>query len=131
MSEKGFSLIELLVVALVIGLLAAIALPVFLGERDKAEDGEAKSLARQAVSEVEACAAGGTDYTACEEDDGVLDDTGLDGAKLTVVAADGDSFEIEAASDSGGTFTITKAGGAAPERSCDPPDAGGCDGGVW
>ena len=60
--EAGFTLIELLVVMLILGILAAIAIPAFFNQRDKANDAQAKSMARTAETAMETYATdnGGT-----------------------------------------------------------------------
>jgi type IV pilus assembly protein PilA len=138
--EKGFTLIELLVVILIIGILAAIAIPSFLNQRSKGNDAEAKSVAVTAAEAMETCATDNNGaYTNCSltairSIEPTLNDAGN---RLTVTpGAQNYTVNVRSARDGGtvATFVLSRATNGTTTRSCSVVsgnDAGGCNGTSW
>ena len=135
-SESGFTLIELLVVMLILGILAAIALPAFFNQKDKAGDAKAKETAHSAQVAMETCATdNNNDYSTCD-DLAVLAaiEPTLTGEPVTFpVAATTDSYSLRVTSDAGQTFDIVRASSGAVTYPCGTAGNGGCPsgGGGW
>lgn len=133
--EDGFSLIELLVVLLIIGLLAAIALPAFFNQRDKARDADAKTDASTASLAMETY---GLDHNGYDNvtvaDLRQIEPTLNDNPSLAVDSADEHSFKLRTESEASPPviYWVQRAASGVVTRSCSQPDQGGCgSGGAW
>ena len=133
--ERGFTLIELLVVILIVSILAIIALPIFLNQREKAQDAEAKAGAKLAAGTLHVYEHDHESFTDADVAALVAIEPAIASVRGLEVTSDEDSFEVSVDSLSGeaggGPFLIEYEAGRT-DRTCEQPGQGGCpDDGRW
>jgi|Tabmets5t2r1_1033131.scaffolds.fasta_scaffold167890_1 type IV pilus assembly protein PilA len=130
--DRGFTLVEVLVVTLLIAILAMIALPAFLGQRPKAQDTEAQGAIRVAQIALSAYETDHDTFNASRADLEKIEPTIGEASVAFDVDGTSDTYTISERSESGTVFTVERDEDGVMTRTCTVPNRGRCgDGSSW
>ena len=136
-SERGFTLVELLVVMLILGILASAAVPAFFNQRIKGQDAEAESTVKTAQIALETYATdhGGL-YTGAtrallKKIEPTLSASSTGANAIRVLTIRPTSYTITVRSAGGTDFSIVRSAVGALTYPCSKPGIGGCKSGGW
>jgi len=126
-SESGFTLVELLVVMLILGILAAIAIPSFFNQRDKGKDAQAKASARTTQTAIETYATDnqGSYQNATPTALETIEPT-LDATKITLSGLGTQVYKVAYSSTTGNSFSIERLTNGNTSFDCTTHGQDGC-----
>jgi type IV pilus assembly protein PilA len=132
---EGFGLVEVLVVTLIVGVLAAIAIATFVGQKQKAVNAQAQALASNANTAVAAYAVGnggsyaGLSPAVLHAQEPTLDVTkGSNEAYVSRAKGTSTGYEVTVRATNGDEFTIADTAGAMARTCVSKVSKTGCDG---
>jgi type IV pilus assembly protein PilA len=124
--EGGFTLVELLVVMLILGLLAAIAIPSFFNQREKAKDADAKAAARTAQTAIETYATGNQGSYEGASIAGLRSNDSNLSAVTPTATGDGYTVTVTSSGNAANQFSITRTNTGTTSLTCTTAGTDGC-----